>query len=162
MKELEAKQDSQLDPTTIPEQEICAEVLVEKYAKADAWTKLKDDDLGELAQKVAGLPSEVVDEDEDAKRFDLLMLRLQLTLLRSEPGFERLREQVKAIAGVLEEKSAIPMVRDQIGPHPGDPDRRVLAGHHRAAPRSRPQAPARAREADRKVRTQDRVHGLRR
>jgi type I restriction enzyme, R subunit len=88
--------------------------LVEKYAKADAWTTLKDEDRGELAQKVAGLPTEAADEDEDAKRFDLLMLRLQLTLLRSEPGFERLREQVKAIAGVLEEKSAIPMVRDQM------------------------------------------------
>jgi type I restriction enzyme, R subunit len=55
-----------------------------------------------------------VDEDEDAKRFDLLILRLQLTLLQSGPGFERLREQVTAIAGVLEEKSAIPMVRDQM------------------------------------------------
>jgi type I restriction enzyme, R subunit len=88
--------------------------LVEKFAKADAWSTLKDDDRGELTQKVAGLPTEVVDEDEDAKRFDLLMLRLQLTLLRSEPGFERLRDQVKAIAGVLEEKSAIPMVRDQM------------------------------------------------
>ena len=42
------------------------------------------------------------------------MLRLQLTLLRSEPGFARMRDQVKAIAGVLEEKSAIPMVRDQM------------------------------------------------
>jgi type I restriction enzyme R subunit len=88
--------------------------LVEKYAKPESWTTLKDDERGELAQKVAGLPSEIADEDEDAKRFDLLMLRLQLTLLRSEPGFERLREQMKAIAGVLEEKSAIPMVRDQM------------------------------------------------
>lgn len=34
--------------------------------------------------------------------------------LRSEPGFERLRDKVKAIAGLLEEKSAIPMVRDQM------------------------------------------------
>lgn len=88
--------------------------LVEKYARPEAWTTLKDDDRGELTQKVAGLPTEAADEDEDAKRFDLLMLRLQLTLLRSEPGFERLRDQVKAIAGVLEEKSAIPMVRDQM------------------------------------------------
>src|SRR5204862_3025722 len=88
--------------------------LVEKFAKAGAWTTLKDEDRGDLTKKVAGLPTEVADDDEDAKRFDLLMLRLQLTLLRSEPGFERLREQVKAIAGVLEEKSAIPMVRDQM------------------------------------------------
>jgi type I restriction enzyme R subunit len=31
-----------------------------------------------------------------------------------EPAFARLRDQVKAIAGLLEEKSAIPMVRDQM------------------------------------------------
>ena len=33
-----------------------------------------------------------------AMRFDLLILRLQLSVLRAEPGFERLRDQVKAIA----------------------------------------------------------------
>ena len=42
------------------------------------------------------------------------MLSLQLALLRSEPGFVRLRDQVKEIAGLLEEKSAIPMVREQM------------------------------------------------
>ena len=35
-------------------------------------------------------------------------------MLRAEPGFERLRDQVKEIAGLLEEKSAIPMVREQM------------------------------------------------
>jgi len=35
-------------------------------------------------------------------------------MLRSEPGFTRLRDQVKELAGLLEEKSAIPMVRDQM------------------------------------------------
>jgi len=61
---------------------------------------------------VAGLPTELEAEAEETKRFDLLILRLQLIRLRSEPGFERLRDQVKEIAGLLEEKSAIPMVRD--------------------------------------------------
>jgi hypothetical protein len=58
--------------------------------------------------------SELEGEAEEAKRFDLLVLNLQLALLRSEPAFGRLRDQVKAIAGLLEEKSAIPMVRDQM------------------------------------------------
>ena len=35
-------------------------------------------------------------------------------MLRAEPGFERLRDQVKEIAGLLEEKAAIPMVREQM------------------------------------------------
>jgi type I restriction enzyme R subunit len=88
--------------------------VVEKYAKPDAWRVLSPEALNELSHTVAGLPAELDSEGEEAKRFDLLILRLQLARLRSEPGFERLRDQVKAIAGLLEEKSAIPMVRDQM------------------------------------------------
>lgn len=88
--------------------------LVEKYAEAEAWTSLSVEAFAELSREVAGLPSELDPEAEEAKRFDLLILNLQLALLRSEPAFERLRDQVKAIAGLLEEKSAIPMVREQM------------------------------------------------
>jgi type I restriction enzyme R subunit len=35
-------------------------------------------------------------------------------LLRHEPGFERLRDRVRQIAALLEEKDAIPMVREQM------------------------------------------------
>ena len=88
--------------------------LVEKYAATEAWRNLTVESLAELEQHVAGLPSEIESEDEEAKRFDLLMLNLQLAQLRSEPGFARLRDQVMAIAGLLEEKSTIPMVRAQM------------------------------------------------
>jgi len=75
---------------------------------------LSPEALSDLSHQVAGLPSELDPENEEAKRFDLLVLNLQLAMLRSEPGFSRLRDQVKALAGPLEEKSAIPMVRDQM------------------------------------------------
>jgi type I restriction enzyme, R subunit len=88
--------------------------LVERYARREAWTSLSRADMGGLAQGVAGLPAELDAEPEETKRFDLLILNLQLGLLRSAPGFERLRDQVKAIAGLLEEESAIPMVRAQM------------------------------------------------
>lgn len=88
--------------------------LVEKYAKPEAWRSLQTEDIVELIQGVAGLPTELVDDDEEAKRFDMLMLRLQLALLRDDPAFEQLRKQVRAIAGLLEEKSSIPMVLAQI------------------------------------------------
>lgn len=88
--------------------------LVEKYSRTDAWIKLSSEDLSELSHEVAGLPSELQPETEEAKRFDLLVLNLQLALLRAEPAFERLSNQVRYIAGLLEEKSAIPMVRDQM------------------------------------------------
>lgn len=88
--------------------------LVERYAKPEAWTSLSAEALTELSRDVAGLPSELESENEEAKRFDLLVLSLQLSLLRHEPGFARLRERVEQIAGLLEEKSAIPMVREQM------------------------------------------------
>ena len=85
--------------------------FVEKYAKSESWVSLPTEALTELSHEVAGLPSELDPENEEAKRFDLLVLRLQLSLLRHDPGFGRLRERVKQIAGLLEEKSAIPMVQ---------------------------------------------------
>lgn len=88
--------------------------IVEKYAKLEAWAVLPPEALSELSHEVAGLPSELDPEGEEAKRFDLLVLNLQLAMLRAEPGFARLRDQVKELAGLLEEKSAIPMVRDQM------------------------------------------------
>jgi type I restriction enzyme R subunit len=75
---------------------------------------LKPETLHELSEHLAELPSELDPEDEESKRFDLLMLRLQLTVLRADHTFPRLRDQVKKIAGLLEEKSAIPMVAAQM------------------------------------------------
>jgi type I restriction enzyme, R subunit len=72
------------------------------------------DERNELVSDVAGLPSDLVDDDQDAKQFDLLMLRLQLGFLRHEKSFTRWSEDVREIAGALEEKTAIPMVRDEL------------------------------------------------
>jgi type I restriction enzyme R subunit len=88
--------------------------LVEKYAKREAWTALAKDALAELSYEVAGLPTELDPENEEAKRFDLLALKLQLAVLEVDPAFERLRDRVREIAGLLSEKDAIPMVREQM------------------------------------------------
>ncbi|MBI1178712.1 DUF4145 domain-containing protein [bacterium] len=88
--------------------------VVEKYARPEAWNDLGPASFAELANEVAGLPSELDPEEEEAKRFDLLMLNLQLAVLHVEPSFKRLSDQVRAIAGLLEEKSSIPMVQNQM------------------------------------------------
>lgn len=88
--------------------------IVERYSQPSAWTALTPEALSELAREVAGLPAELDPDAEEAKRFDLLILNLQLAELRSEPAFVRLRDQVKAIGALLEEKSAIPMIRQQM------------------------------------------------
>jgi type I restriction enzyme R subunit len=88
--------------------------LVERYARVEAWRELSAEALDELSHEVAGLPTELDPEGEEAKRFDLLLLHLQLARLRSGGGFDRWSQQVREIASLLEEKAAIPMVRAQM------------------------------------------------
>ena len=86
---------------------------VEKYADADAWTRIAHED-SEALLTLAGLPSSVRDDDEDAKRFDLLVLRRQLAQLDGDAVLvERLRESIQHIAAALLGKTTIPSVAEQ-------------------------------------------------
>ena len=84
---------------------------VETWAAASAWERPSSEQLVDVGVHLSGLPSAVRDEDEDAKRFDLLMLRLQLGVLNAEPGFARLAQKVRDIADRLLELGSIPDVR---------------------------------------------------
>jgi type I restriction enzyme R subunit len=88
--------------------------LVERYGKPEAWESLTAESVEELSEEVAGLPAEREAEPEETKRFDLLMLRLQLALLRQRPEFMKLRDQVRNIADLLAEKPNIPMIAAQM------------------------------------------------
>jgi type I restriction enzyme, R subunit len=86
---------------------------VERYRADEPWTELDVERAIELADRLADLPSALPDDDEEAKRFDLLILRLQLCRLLDTPGLERLRHQVQEIASGLLEQLAIPAIREQ-------------------------------------------------
>jgi type I restriction enzyme, R subunit len=87
---------------------------VEKFAKPEAWKVLSPESRTEVAHEVAGLATELEEEPEETKRFDLLMLNLELSMLRTEPAYVRLQNQVREIAELLEEKDAIPILRVQM------------------------------------------------
>ena len=87
---------------------------VEAWSVADAWNRLAPEQFQEISAHLSGLPTSVRDDDEDAKRFDLLVLRIQLCVLRAEPGFERLKNQARDIADRLSELGSIPAVREQM------------------------------------------------
>ncbi|SDM10664.1 type I restriction enzyme, R subunit [Geodermatophilus siccatus] len=87
---------------------------VETYSDWKAWHQLTPEKAGDIAHHLAGLPSTRRDDDEDAKRFDLILLRLQLARLDGDAVlFERLRKQVQDITAALLGQTAIPSVKAQ-------------------------------------------------
>ena len=88
--------------------------LVEQYAQWPAWSKLTVDAAGGVDESLAGLPSTELDDDEHAKRFDLLILRRQLAQLEGDAiAAERIREKVQNVASGLLTKTSIPSVAAQ-------------------------------------------------
>lgn len=88
--------------------------FVEKFAQAEAWQAIGPEEFHELTSKVADLPSEQVDDDEDAKRFDMLVLRTQLAILQAKPDFLSLKEKIQAIAAALEAETNIPAIKAEM------------------------------------------------
>uniref|UniRef100_UPI0026157E55 type I restriction-modification enzyme R subunit C-terminal domain-containing protein n=1 Tax=uncultured Nocardioides sp. TaxID=198441 RepID=UPI0026157E55 len=88
---------------------------VERWAGREAWATVSNEDATEILEHLAGLPSTVRDPDEDAKRFDLLVLRRQLAQLEGDAvASERIRETIQAIATALLPKKNIPSVAEQL------------------------------------------------
>lgn len=86
---------------------------VEKWQRLETWAGLDAGMRDELVNEVAGLPTDRKLGNEPAKRFDLLMLNLQLALLKASKSFDRYRQQLILIAQALEEQVAIPVVAAQ-------------------------------------------------
>lgn len=73
---------------------------LDTFLDAESWKQITAEKRDELKEKLAGLPSAYKDDEnsEEAKRFDLLALRLQLCLLVGDAGYDVLRQQVQRIA----------------------------------------------------------------
>ncbi|MFM8525056.1 MAG: type I restriction-modification enzyme R subunit C-terminal domain-containing protein, partial [Cyanobacteriota bacterium] len=91
---------------------------VERFSSSEAWISLSPDDHQILNATLAPLPSAYAeqqgDTDADARRFDLLLYTLQLTLLRREPRFIRLQQQLRELAAQLEARANIPQVAAEL------------------------------------------------
>ncbi|MBK7809769.1 MAG: DEAD/DEAH box helicase family protein [Saprospiraceae bacterium] len=87
--------------------------VVEKYRDANAWNALSDLDIKELHDHIAPLMLET-DQDELAKRFDALMLDIQLSVLKGEKKQMTLIQKVISTAGKLSKKASIPSVAQKM------------------------------------------------
>ncbi|TFL17735.1 hypothetical protein DR046_12580 [Jannaschia formosa] len=84
--------------------------LVDAWQAEDApWSQLSDDAAEELAH-LASLPSSTDLGGEEAKRFDLLMFEVQLSLFGRSTKLEACRRRVTEIATALSTKMEIPAI----------------------------------------------------
>ena len=86
--------------------------LVEPYRSMDAWTYLSEVDVAKLKNVASILPRP--NENEAAKKFDILMLHLQLEKVDSTANADKCRASVITIAQLLEGKATIPVVKARI------------------------------------------------
>ncbi len=86
--------------------------LVEPYRSMDAWTCLSEVDVAKLKNVASILPRP--NENEAAKKFDILMLHLQLEKVDSTANADKCRASVITIAQLLEGKATIPVVKARI------------------------------------------------
>ena len=75
--------------------------VLKRYQEAGAWETVEEGDVEKLGEHIAHLPMPTMAEQESAKRFDLLILQLQLGLLREDQSWEKNRRRTEQVAGEL-------------------------------------------------------------
>lgn len=84
--------------------------VLDKFKERAIWERLTPTGLSDLFTRVAPVV-EVPDKDEMAKRFDLLMLRLQLAVAEQAPEEDRLFSQLYSVADQLARMANIPAIQ---------------------------------------------------
>jgi type I restriction enzyme R subunit len=88
---------------------------VDRFRNPESWKSLSDSDIHDIENHIAGLPSQIESDEIEARLFDLNALRLQIALIEKETAtFESTRNKIIEIAASLEEKDAIPAVKQQL------------------------------------------------
>jgi len=88
-------------------------LYVDKYKLESVWQYISLVNVLELKEKIAPLLTPT-NEDENAKKFDLLALHIQLSLLDKTVNSINSKEKIILIAELLEDKTTIPQVKAKI------------------------------------------------
>ncbi len=88
---------------------------VDEFSQRDRWNNLDGDDLIKIKDRISHLPTTENDENELYRRFDLIILNAQLALLAKDmKTFDKYQTKIKEIAYMLEGKSSIPKIKENI------------------------------------------------
>ena len=85
---------------------------IEPYRNKESWVCLSEVDVAKLKNIASLLPRP--SENEAAKKFDVLMLHLQLEKVDSTVNADKAKVSVMTLAKLLEEKATIPLVRTRL------------------------------------------------
>lgn len=87
---------------------------VEKYQKDETWQNIKDDAIAELINHLALLPSELDLGDENARRWDLLIIETERQLIDHDDDFTKNKKVIMLTAQDLQSRGTIPEVKKNI------------------------------------------------
>ena len=87
---------------------------VEKYSVKDIWKRLTLSESTEVSEKLAALPSQLRDTEEEAKHFDYMILSAQLSVLQVLVVDEKIKSAIQKIMAALEEQPSIPTISKQM------------------------------------------------
>ncbi len=87
---------------------------VTKLKNRETWEKLDSELKAAVAKTISGLPSQLEQDDEYAKRWDHLLLKTELALLEKSGEYVSLMKKIRKIADKLEDKTTIPDVKKQL------------------------------------------------
>lgn len=86
---------------------------VQEFGERERWNNLNVGDVIEIREHLTHLPNPDKD-DEFARRFDLLILNLQLAILSEQISQVVYRDKVRELASALEEKKNVPSVAKEL------------------------------------------------
>lgn len=86
--------------------------IIEPFRDKDRWTCLSEEDVLKLKEIGKLIPKD--SDDESAKKFDVIMLHLQLALINPEVHAGQFKQVVVNIASHLEKKGTVPVVMARI------------------------------------------------
>lgn len=86
--------------------------IIEPYRNQEKWTCLSETEV--LKLKEIGNLIKVDKDDEEAKRFDIMMLHIMLSHIDTTKRAGQLRKALTVIASILEKKASIPAVMEHI------------------------------------------------
>lgn len=88
---------------------------VDRFQQRANWANLTKSDRETLVAELAELPSQIKTDDIEFRLFDLRALSMQLALAEADSkAFESHRKGVVEIARLLEEKTSVPAVAEQL------------------------------------------------